>query len=133
MTKREIFIKAHQIAHNTVKFVGNYLIAFSFALKEVYQKMSNTTKDKLLAMGLNVWAKGDKERIYLKAWKFYDKVGLKITKRPSGSISESTWDGEIISHSFAGRLIGELNNAYYDCKNDEWVGLKHFTPEQLLK
>lgn len=35
MTKSEIFKAAHRMARGTVKAVGNYMIAFSLALKEV--------------------------------------------------------------------------------------------------
>lgn len=40
MTNSEIFKSAHAMARNTVKFVGNYMIAFSLALKEVYKNMA---------------------------------------------------------------------------------------------
>ncbi len=35
MTKSEIFKAAHEMARGTVKAVGNYMIAFSLALKEI--------------------------------------------------------------------------------------------------
>ncbi|HHY0551886.1 TPA: hypothetical protein ACVU5P_004205 [Vibrio parahaemolyticus] len=35
MTKSEIFKTAHEMARGTVKAVGNYMIAFSLALKEI--------------------------------------------------------------------------------------------------
>lgn len=41
MTKSEMFKKAHEVARSTVGIVGDYMIAFSIALKGVY-KMSNT-------------------------------------------------------------------------------------------
>ena len=41
MTNSEIFIKAHQIAKKTVAIVGDYRMAFSFALKSVYQDLKN--------------------------------------------------------------------------------------------
>lgn len=41
MTKSELFTRAHQIAKKNVALVGNYLIAFSIALKEVYNSMKN--------------------------------------------------------------------------------------------
>lgn len=36
MTNSEMFIKAHKIARETVKVVGNYSIAFKLALKQVW-------------------------------------------------------------------------------------------------
>lgn len=42
MNKSTLFTKAHAIARNTVKLVGNYSIALSLALKEVYMINSNS-------------------------------------------------------------------------------------------
>ena len=36
MTNKEMFIKAHKIARETVEVVGNYSIAFKLALKQVW-------------------------------------------------------------------------------------------------
>ena len=46
MTKSALFTAAHKIAKQTVATVGNYMIAFSLALKSLYQdaKMETTTK-----------------------------------------------------------------------------------------
>ena len=44
MNKSALFTKAHKIARNTVKFVGNYSIAFSLALKEGYKNMKTKNK-----------------------------------------------------------------------------------------
>ena len=44
MNKSAIFTKAHQIAKATVSVVGNYRIAFSLALKEVYAEMNQVVK-----------------------------------------------------------------------------------------
>ena len=41
MTNSEIFIKAHQMARQTVAIVGNYFIAFRLALKKVYAVLKN--------------------------------------------------------------------------------------------
>lgn len=38
MTNSNIFKAAHKIARNTVRIVGNYSIAFSLALKSIYNK-----------------------------------------------------------------------------------------------
>lgn len=45
MTKSEIFKSAHKMARNIVKVVGDYLVAFKFALKEVYKNMTVKTVD----------------------------------------------------------------------------------------
>ena len=41
MNNSAIFKKAHQIAKKTVCFVGDYRIAFSFALKQVFQELKS--------------------------------------------------------------------------------------------
>ena len=65
MNRSEIFKKAHQIAKSTVAIVGNYSIAFSIALKEIYSNNTASIADKLLAAGGKVWEKDSMKRIYL--------------------------------------------------------------------
>lgn len=47
MSNKEMFIKAHKIARETVEEVGNYSIAFKFALKQVWAvaKAINTKQE----------------------------------------------------------------------------------------
>lgn len=65
MTNSELFTKAHKIARNTVKFVGNYMIAFSLALKEVYKMTVKTLEEKAIELGGNVWEKNGMRRVYI--------------------------------------------------------------------
>ncbi len=44
MKKSEIFIKAHASAKQTVRFVGDYRIAFSLALKSIYKELKESTR-----------------------------------------------------------------------------------------
>lgn len=45
MTKSEIFKAAHAMARKVVAIVGDYMVALSYSLKEVYENMKNTTID----------------------------------------------------------------------------------------
>lgn len=69
MTKSELFKSAHKIARKTVLEVGNYMIAFSLALKEGYAKMKTESeisiKDKIIALGGKEWKKDSMHRVYI--------------------------------------------------------------------
>jgi len=65
MTKSEIFTKAHATARKTVKAVGNYMIAFSLALKEAYKMTVKTLEEKAIEMGGKVWEKNNMKRVYV--------------------------------------------------------------------
>lgn len=41
MTKSEIFKAAHEMAHGTVKAVGNYMVAMKLALTAIYHELKN--------------------------------------------------------------------------------------------
>ena len=43
MSKSELFKSAHKLARGVVAIVGDYMIAFSYALKEIYKNMSEKT------------------------------------------------------------------------------------------
>ncbi|AYE38388.1 hypothetical protein D1B17_06955 [Companilactobacillus zhachilii] len=45
MTKSEIFVKAHKIAKEIIESVGDYMIAMSFALKQVYKEYADSFID----------------------------------------------------------------------------------------
>ena len=68
MTKSEIFKAAHRMAKATVKAVGNYMIAFSLALKEIYnstKKVAKSAEQQLIEMGGKLWEQGNMRRVYL--------------------------------------------------------------------
>ena len=66
MTKSELFTAAHKIAKQTVAKVGNYMIAFSLALKALYKDlMMAITPESMIEAGGNLWEKGSMKRIYL--------------------------------------------------------------------
>lgn len=68
MDKSTLFNQAHQTARNTVAQVGNYMIAFSLALRELYSMTKNTAKSaeqQLIALGGKLWEKAGMRRVYL--------------------------------------------------------------------
>jgi hypothetical protein len=68
MDKSKLFTQAHQIAKDTVKAVGNYMIALSLALKELYSMTTKTAKSaeqQLIDLGGKLWEKGSMRRVYL--------------------------------------------------------------------
>ena len=68
MNKSELFKKAHEIARNTVKLVGDYMVAFKIALKRVYEIIKSETQSmeqRLLNVGATVWENYGKRRIYI--------------------------------------------------------------------
>ena len=68
MNKSKLFTHAHQIARNTVAQVGNYMIAFSLALRELYSMTTKTVKSaeqQLIELGGKLWEKGSMRRVYL--------------------------------------------------------------------
>jgi hypothetical protein len=125
MNKSEMFKKAHQIARDIVAKVGNYFIAFRFALKEVWNMIKEnkiTMVEKLEALGLTHWVAGDHDRIYIKRDYFEKVFGLKIERYKSGSIKHAWLNGEKISNNKAWNYT--YKNIYFDCKANEVVGTR---------
>lgn len=123
MTKSEMFKMAHKIAKDTVEAVGNYVIAFSLALKSIYRgviEMVKTTEQKLIELGASVWEKNSMRRIYINANLFSDVFALRITTYGTGNIRSAVLDGDKISNSKAYKLVSE--KTYFDCVTQKFVG-----------
>lgn len=60
----------------------------------------------LVEMGGNEWKKGDYHRIYFND--LGSRLGLTVTRYNTGNISGARLDGERISNSEAGRILGRL-------------------------
>ena len=125
MTKSEIFKKAHAIAKSTAQAVGNYLIAFSLALKDVYKSLSSSVEDKLIEMGLMVWEKANHKRIYINRSHYEELLGLKITCYKTGNISSAEINGEKISNCKAKAITTEMfvYKPYFDCVKKEFINI----------
>ena len=123
MINSEIFKAAHSAAKATVKLVGDYKIAFQFALKEIYMSIKTeavSIKDKLVNLGLKVWSKGDMERIYINHEHLKVVFGLEICKYNTGNISSAYLNDERISNCKARKLIFG-KKIYFDVKLNQFV------------
>jgi len=119
MTKSEIFKKAHAIAKSTNAVVGCYQIAFSLALKSVYESLSQTMEDRLVELGMYVWEKGANRRIYIKAHHYETVFGLKVQHYKTGNIKSATLNGQEISNNKAYNLCSTAS--YFDCNTQQFV------------
>ncbi len=79
MNKSTLFKTAHKIARETVGFVGDYRIALSLALKEVYSMKEQTIEQKLIAAGGKQWKKGAMNRIYMNDKCVAEYFGLELS------------------------------------------------------
>ena len=64
MNKSQIFKAAHENARKIVKIVGDYVVAFSYSLKEVYAGMKKSVAEQLNELGfvkVSAW----KDRFYI--------------------------------------------------------------------
>lgn len=110
MTKSEIFKTAHKLAKETVSYVGDYLIAFSIALKEVYSNMKERTAEQLAevftkvegVISASAWEKHGKRRVYIE------------TQKLNGG---KNWNG-----GRAGTMFFDLDSGDFIWK--DWAGAK---------
>lgn len=121
MTHSEIFRTAHQIARETKAIAGSYRIAFSCALRKVYAELRHpkTTAEKLEALGISAWERGDMKRYYLDDEHLEAVFGLWIDRYKTGNICSASLNGEGISNAAAGRLIGQ--KIYFDAVTEKWM------------
>lgn len=121
MTKSQIFHKAHQIAKSIIVDVGNYMIAFSIALKEVYASLKQNIAQKLIDLGMSVWGQDfGKPRIYINTDDMELVFGLRVSRYGTGTVSQATLHGQKISNSQARRLLE--NKIYYCLIENKFVG-----------
>lgn len=105
--KKNIMTNAWMIAKNAAKKFGGKAIEYiGGALKMAWKMAKGLTEEQvraLIAKGFSRWTKYDKDRLYFDL----EKAGLmEIDRYKSGRISYSEFQGEEISHSFAGELLG---------------------------
>ncbi|OEY66787.1 hypothetical protein [Marinobacter sp. X15-166B] len=121
MNKSKLFKNAHKVAKATVAIVGDYMIAFSLALKAAYSELKNNMQQKLESLGLSVWgADFGKARIYVNIESLAAVFGLDIDFYGTGNISIAHLNGKKISNSAARRLIED--KIYFDIARNEFVG-----------
>lgn len=104
---KKVMTRAWEIAKNAAKKFGGKAIEYiASALKMAWKMAKGLTEEQvraLIAKGFSRWTKYDKDRLYFDL----EKAGLmEIDRYKSGRISYSEFQGEEISHSFAGELLG---------------------------
>lgn len=104
---KKVMTRAWEIAKNAAKKFGGKAIEYiAGALKMAWKMAKGLTEEQvraLIAKGFSRWTKYDKDRLYFDL----EKAGLmEIDRYKSGRISYSEFQGEEISHSFAGELLG---------------------------
>lgn len=104
---KEIMTNAWEIAKNAAKKFGGKAIEYiSGALKMAWKMAKGLSEKQIKALenkGFNRWTKYGKDRLY------FDMVKagfMEVSYYKSGFISYSKLQGEEISHSFAGQLLG---------------------------
>lgn len=70
------------------------------------------TAETMVAIGGSRWTKNDMDRVYINNWARF--IGLEVSTYNTGNISSATLDGERISNSEAGRLLGMVEKVYFD-------------------
>lgn len=107
MTKANIMINAWEIAKNAAKkFDGKAIEYIGGALKMAWKMAKGLSEKQIKALedkGFNRWTKYGKDRLYFNLVK---ADLMEVSYYKSGFISYSKLQGEEISHSFAGELLG---------------------------
>lgn len=103
MNKSSIFKKAHQIAKSTVAIVGNYSIAFSIALKEIYSNKTESIADKVFAAGGKLWEKAGFKRIYMTCNQFNKVTGRDYSLNDNNNKIFYDYAANAIMRSYKGK------------------------------
>lgn len=90
-------------------------LAYRIKLPTLLRRRPRTiafTTEAMVAIGGNRWQRGDKDRVYLNDWATL--AGLSVTRYGTGNISSASWQGEPISNSQAGKLLGSIDTVWFD-------------------
>ncbi len=119
MTKSEIFKKAHANAKKIVSAVGDYVIALSLSLKEVYKSMKNEINvEKLKSIGCE-WAAGSHHRIYFND--LADLAGFVINRYKTGNLMSVSWARGSLSNNKANSMIPDFSSkVWFDVNKGEF-------------
>ena len=125
MTRRDIMIRAHEIART---LDGDYTARLALALRQAWLEA------RLIQAGGRRWTKAGHNRIYLN--NLAELYGLRYGTYNTGNISWAELDGERISNNSARRILFTLNSAkvWYDCNTGrfESKGLDEKTAARIL-
>ena len=69
---------------------------------------------------LKIWEKGGKKRGYLSEQAVCAALSLEVERYKTGNIKHAILDGESISNSECGRILGGYENQYFDFVSGSW-------------
>lgn len=66
----------------------------------------------MVAIGGNRWQRNGKDRVYINDWAAF--AGIETTRYNTGNISSASYQGEGVSNSQAGKLLGSIDKVWFD-------------------
>src|SRR5690606_14036559 len=125
MTKREIMIRAHELA---ATMTGDYSARMALALRRAWLEA------RLIQAGGRRWMKAGHNRIYFN--NLAELYGLRYGTYNTGNICWAELDGERISNNSARQILFALSSAkvWYDCTTGrfEAKGLTEKAHERIM-
>ena len=125
MTKREIMIRAHELA---ATMTGDYSARMALALRQAWLEA------RLIQAGGRRWTKAGHNRIYFN--NLAELYGMQFDTYNTGNICWATVDGERISNNSARQILSMLSAArvWYDCNTGriEAKGLSERAHERIM-
>lgn len=109
----------------------SYNVWLAAALKGIYamERQEKTTAQKLEALGISAWERGEMKRYYINDDQLEVVFGLSIGRYNSGNISSASLNGEGISSSKAYKLLGR--GVWYDAVTGRWMQKTEFGTREL--
>ncbi|WP_371793056.1 helix-turn-helix domain-containing protein [Streptomyces sp. NBC_01471] len=74
----------------------------------------------MLAIGGNRWQRNGMDRVYINDWAAF--AGIETTRYNTGSISSASYQGQGISNSQAGQLLGSIDKVWFDAATGKLHG-----------
>lgn len=129
MTKKQMMVSAHKIAKQIVKFVGDYMVALSLALKEVWRQVKTYNKKRFGA-----------EAIYSAAARLtYPKVEAKKDQNvdgvPAWIIRKNLSQNEayaVLNECSGSTVIRETEKAVLVSFDTEYGKIEMWSPKSVL-
>lgn len=126
MTKREIMVRAHEVART---MEGDYAARMSYGLRRAWFEA------RLIAKGGRLWEKAGMRRVYFN--NLVELYGLTLEFYNTGNISAAWLDGERISNNSARQIVSMLytGKLWYDLTSGrfESKGLSERAVERITK
>jgi hypothetical protein len=94
---------AHRIAIGTMKTTARKPRPVIFSVET------------MTAIGGSRWQKNGMDRVYINDWPAF--AGLETSHYNTGNISSASWQGEVISNSQAGKLLGSIDKVWFDASD----------------